>query len=216
MLSNAVGENSSNTSRDVKVVQYVLNQRLRSRPALTVDGIYGPNTQGAINQYQSSFMRQPDGIISPYGKTIKNLWPVRYSNPTGKAIRTADAYGEGHYGASRGRRTHDGSDYISQPNQSVEAPISGKVVRISRPYASGVDANVLQGVEIEASDGTKCWVWYIEPTVNIVNQVVQAGTSIIGKAKTLTNRYKNGITDHVHVRIHTRFGTPLNPETVIK
>jgi putative N-acetylmannosamine-6-phosphate epimerase len=71
-------------------------------------------------------------------------------------------------------------------------------------------------VEIEASDGTKCWVWYIQPTANIVGTLVKAGTSIIGVAKTLKNRYKNGITDHIHVRFHTRHGLKVNPATVIK
>jgi peptidoglycan hydrolase-like protein with peptidoglycan-binding domain len=218
MLTKAVGEQAANRHPDVKLIQALLNKKLRiqSKPQLSVDGLFGPNTLSAIKEYQSNFMTKPDGVISPYGMTIKRLWPVAYSNPTGKGVRTSDAYGEGAYGASRGRRTHDGVDYISQVNQTIEAPLSGKVIRISRPYASGVDANVLEGVEIEASDGTKCWVWYIQPAVNIVNQVVKAGTSIIGKAKTLTNRYKNGITDHVHVRIHTRYGSSIDPTTVIK
>jgi len=75
---------------------------------------------------------------------------------------------------------------------------------------------VLSGVEIVASDGTTCWVWYMQPPVNLVGSVVKAGINIIGTAKTLKNRYKNGITDHVHVRIHTRYGVKLNPSTVIK
>ena len=74
----------------------------------------------------------------------------------------------------------------------------------------------LSGVEIVASDGTKCWVWYMQPSVDIVGTVVKAGSSIIGIDKTLKNRYKNGITDHVHVRIHTRTGTKVNPAIVIK
>ena len=75
---------------------------------------------------------------------------------------------------------------------------------------------VLSGVEIIASDGTRCWVWYMQPSVNIVGTVVKAGTSVIGIAKTLKNRYKDGITDHVHVRIHSRNGAKINPTTVIK
>ena len=218
MLKEAVGYQVANRQSDVKVVQILINKRLKvkSRTALVVDGACGEKTLDAIRDFQSTFMAKPDGVISPYGMTIKRLWPVTYSNPTGNEIRDSDAYGSGQYGASRGRRTHDGVDYIAEPGQQVKAPISGKVLRISKPYSSGVDSNVLQGVEIEASDGTKCWVWYIEPSINIVGQIVKAGTSIIGKAKTLTNRYKNGITDHVHVRIHTRYGSSINPATVIK
>lgn len=130
------------------------------------------------------------------------------------AIRGTDTYGAGEHGASRGKRTHDGTDYKSTAGQHVKAPLSGKVTKISRPYSSGIDAQALSGVEIEASDGTKCWVWYIQPTASIVGKVVKAGVSIIGTAKTLKNRYKNGITDHV--RIHKKSGVKVNPSTVIR
>ena len=144
------------------------------------------------------------------------MWPIAYGKPTGLAVRGVDAYGAGQHGASRGARVHDGTDYISTPGLQIKAPISGKVTKISKPYSSGIDATVLSGVEIEGSDGTKCWVWYIQPSINIVGTVVKAGSSIIGSARTLKNRYKNGITDHVHVRIHTRNGLKVNPSTVIK
>lgn len=218
MLRHAVGKNATNHASDVKVIQTLLNttHRNSSKKLLTVDGLYGNNTATAIEGFQSRFMRQPDGVISPYKNTIKRLWPTAYSNPTGKGIRRMDPYGSGEYGASRGSRTHDGVDYIAQAEQNVVAPISGRVLRISWPYASGIDANVLEGVEIEASDGTRCWVWYIKPSVNIINQVVKAGVSVIGRAKTLSNRYSKNITDHVHVRMQTRFGSSVNPSTVIK
>lgn len=218
MLRHAVGKNATNHSSDVKVIQTILNSTHRnsSNKLLTVDGLYGNNTAAAIEGFQSRFMRQPDGVVSPYKNAIKRLWPVSYHNPTGKAVRRTDRYGSGEYGASRGRRTHDGVDYIAQAEQNVVSPISGRVLRISWPYASGIDANVLEGVEIEASDGTRCWVWYIKPAVNIINQVVKAGVTVIGRAKTLSNRYSKEITDHVHVRLQTRFGSSVNPSTVIK
>lgn len=218
MLSSSVGNKGINKSDDVKTVQQIINLRDDLRkplPILVVDGKFGAKTQVVIDQIQSKFMQNPDGRIDPYGTTIKKMWPVAYNKPTGLAVRGTDSYGSGHHGASRGARIHDGTDYNSTPGQHVKAPLSGKVTKISRPYSSGIDAMVLSGVEIVASDGTKCWVWYMQPSVNIVGTVVKAG-SIIGIAKTLKNRYKNGITDHVHVRIHTRNGVKVNPITVIK
>ena len=98
----------------------------------------------------------------------------------------------------------------------MKAPLSGKVTKISKPYSSGIDADVLSGVQIVASDGTTCWVWYMRPSSNIIGKVVKAGDTIIGIAKTLKNRYKKGIADHVHVRIHNRKGTKIDPAKVIK
>ncbi|MFT6449109.1 MAG: formate hydrogenlyase subunit 4 [Oleispira sp.] len=56
----------------------------------------------------------------------------------------------------------------------------------------------------------------MQPSANIVGTIVKAGSSVIGIAKTLTNRYISGITDHVHVRIHNRYGAKVNPTLVIK
>ena len=219
MLSKSVGRNAANDSADVKTIQQVINLRddlRKTLPKLAIDGKYGAKTQAAIDQIQAGFMKNPDGKIDPFGASIKKIWPLAYAKPTGMAIRGTDSYGSGVHGASRGLRKHDGADYISIPGQLVKAPISGKVTKISKPYTSGIDAFVLSGVEIVASDGTTCWVWYMQPSANIVGSVVKAGLTSIGTAKTLKNRYKNGITDHVHVRIHNRYGIKIDPNSVIK
>ncbi|MCP4489891.1 MAG: peptidoglycan DD-metalloendopeptidase family protein [Gammaproteobacteria bacterium] len=219
MLSSSVGNKGVNKSGDVKTVQQIINFRndlRKALPKLVVDGKFGAKTQAGIDLIQSNFLKKPDGRIDPYGTTIKRMWPIAYGKPTGLAVRGTDSYGAGHHGASRGKRVHDGTDYNSTPGQQVKAPLSGRVTKISKPYSSGIDAMLLSGLEIEACDGTKCWVWYMQPSANIVGAVVKAGSSIIGMAKTLKNRYKNGITDHVHVRIHTRFGKKVNPSIVIK
>lgn len=220
MIKNSVGikTKAKNNRDDVRTVQRAINMRmglLVPLKKLTDDGKIGPSTLAAIDHVQSKLINKVDGVISPYKNTIKKLWPLKYANPTGKVIRGKDAFGSGHHGASRGARTHDGADYNSTPEQIVKAPISGKVTKISKPYSSGTDASILSGLEIEASDGTKCWIWYIQPTSGIVGKVVEAGKTKIGTAKTLKNRY-SGITDHVHIRIHGRTGNKINPATVIK
>jgi len=218
MLDSSVGRNGKNSAEDVKTVQQIINLRddLRAPlPKLVVDGKFGEKTQAAIDQIQSGLMNKPDGVIDPYGNTVKNMWPVEYGKPTGLGVRGTDSYGAGHHGAPRGRRTHDGTDYKSIAGKQVKAPLSGKITKISKPYSSGIDAAILSGVEIVASDGTTCWVWYIKPSANIVGTVVKAGVSKIGVAKTLKNRYKNGIIDHIHIRIRTRNGAKVNPTTVI-
>lgn len=231
MLKKSVGaksKNAKNERTDVRTVQKLLNLRLdllAPLRKLVEDGRMGSATQTAINHVQSKIIGNPDGRIDPYGTTIKKLWPVKYANPTGKKIRGSDAFGAGHHGASRGSRLHDGADFESTAGQQVIAPLSGRVTKISRPYASGTDAGLLSGVEIVASDGTHCWVWYMTPKPGIVDTIVEAGKSKIGTAATLQNRYPRrptplinagSITDHLHVRIHTRHGAKVNPAKVIK
>ena len=221
MINKAVGVNCPNRPGDVLTVQRVINNRidlLVPLKRLSEDKSYGTDTENAIKNVQSKIVGKPDGKIEPRKFTIKKLWPLRYANPTGKGIRKKDDYGEGHHGASRGRRKHDGTDYMVTPNQQVKAPMSGVVKRISKPYKTGIDAAILSGVMILASDGTKCWVWYMAPKPGILGQVVEAGKSAIGTAKTLQNRYKHPtkkMIDHLHIRIHKENGTKVNPASVI-
>ncbi len=71
---------------DVKVVQNLLNANLQKIPptaALRVDGVVGPRTIGAIEQFQRKVvgLMQPDGRVDPNGKTIHAL-NASSSNPT--------------------------------------------------------------------------------------------------------------------------------------
>ncbi|MCI0505104.1 MAG: M23 family metallopeptidase [Gammaproteobacteria bacterium] len=223
-ISHSVGERGANPAADVNIIQTALNYYTRPpMRLLPVNGVADQSLFDRIRDFQATFMNQPDGRIDPRGTSVQRLWPVRYANPTGRAIRGADAFGAGHFNAPRGGRRHDGVDYIATPNQAVAAPMSGKVVRITRPYPTGIDANVLSGLEIHASDGSSCQIWYISPNTNLVGTLVHAGDKI-GTARTLQIRYpprptpsRNAgvMTDHVHVRIHDRNNRPVDPSTVI-
>ena len=52
------------------------------------------------------------------------------------AIRKSDKWGQGHFGAPRGSRKHNGIDIVTQLGTPILSPIEGKVIRISYPYAS--------------------------------------------------------------------------------
>ena len=224
-IDGSVGDsNGRNQSADVKVIQQALNAHLRAPSLpLTVNGRIDDATIDAIRRFQGDFLTSPDGRVDPFGKTVKRLWPLAYANPTGRPVRKKDVYGEGHYGASRGSRTHDGVDYEALAGLPVKSPMSGRVTRISKPYATGVDANVLSGLQIESSDGTTCKIWYLAPTPGIVGTLVRAGDKI-GIAKSLQARYPpkrpplgnvGQMTDHVHVRIFSKAGASINPSAVI-
>ncbi|CAB3993779.1 leukocyte cell-derived chemotaxin-2-like, partial [Paramuricea clavata] len=51
-------------------------------------------------------------------------------------VRGCDSQGCGYYGASRGSRTHKGSDIVCTPESIVMAPFPGKILRRSFPYAN--------------------------------------------------------------------------------
>jgi murein DD-endopeptidase MepM/ murein hydrolase activator NlpD len=120
------------------------------------------------------------------------------ANPTGRAPREADAYGEGRFHAVRdgGEREHEGVDYVATPGQAVAAPISGYVAKIGFAYA---DDQTLRFVEIDnPALNLMARVFYVDPTVE-VGDAVAVGRPI-GQAHSLQRRYA-GITDHVHLEL---------------
>lgn len=129
-------------------------------------------------------------------------------NPTGGAIRN-DAMGNGHYGASRGNRKHDGVDYLCNAYQRVVAPISGKVNRVIQVYKSD---STWVGVEIVGRRAT-VQLFYVKVTDGLIGQHVVAG-DVVGIAQAIGKKYNNGgpamMQDHVHMRI-----TSVDPECFV-
>jgi murein DD-endopeptidase MepM/ murein hydrolase activator NlpD len=134
------------------------------------------------------------------------------ANPTGQAPRGDDAYGEGRFHATRdgGAREHEGVDYVATPGQAVVAPISGFVSKIGCAYPGD---QTLHYVEIDnPALHLTARVFYVDPNV-AVGDAVAVGHSI-GEAHTLQQRYRLGITDHVHLEIAER-GRKVDAETLI-
>ncbi|HEY8572072.1 M23 family metallopeptidase [Phenylobacterium sp.] len=136
------------------------------------------------------------------GADIDGDGAADFANPTGKDTRGHDAYGYGEFGASRdgGSRQHEGVDFVAEAGQQVVAPISGYVTKIG--YAYGGD-NDLKFVEI-TNPALKyaARVFYVSPSVD-VGDTVHVGLPI-GKMHTLQEKYRGGMTDHVHLEILKR------------
>jgi hypothetical protein len=135
------------------------------------------------------------------------------ADPTGRAPRDVDAYGEGRFHASRdgGSRLHEGVDYVAKAGQVVDAPISGYVTKIGYAYPGD---EALRFVEIEnPALHLQARVFYVDPDV-AVGDTVAVGRPI-GRAHTLQKKYPGGIVDHVHLEIADRRGRKLDAATMI-
>lgn len=114
-------------------------------------------------------------------------------------IRNNDKWGKGHYGASRGNRTHNGLDIIAQPKQVIVSPVDGIIKRKAHPYANDLRYT---GLLIEGSEKHKGYsikIFYMTPLNGIIGKIVKAG-EIIGEAQDLANKYP-GITNHIHIEV---------------
>ena len=141
-------------------------------------------------------------------------------------IRGTDAWGSGHFGASRGSRPHLGIDIITVPNEPIYAPVDMYIERVSYPY---IDSTSLKGIAFNTQvngvnyDGR---LWYFVPDASLIGRDVNKG-QFIGYAQGLQERY-SAITDHVHLQLRTKSSvdnsmdsieyngwTYINPSTVI-
>ena len=82
VIAHSVGIGGMNQPADTKTIQGLLNQvapiALAPKPLLTVDGVVGPLTNGAIRQFQSRTGGPTDGRIDPNGPTIARLNVLTY------------------------------------------------------------------------------------------------------------------------------------------
>lgn len=135
-----------------------------------------------------------------------------FGNPTGEGVRADDAFGSGHFGASRdgGARQHEGVDYKSEPGEVVKAPISGYVTHIGFAYP---DDPSLRYIQISnPAIGYVARVFYTQPGVK-EGQAVALGQPI-GRAQSLQGRYA-GITNHVHLEIAKARGDKIDSTRLI-
>jgi peptidoglycan hydrolase-like protein with peptidoglycan-binding domain len=78
MITGSVGQGGQNRRQDVIQIQQLLNKNLHKltplRP-LSVDGLAGPKTVGAIIEYQRRVvgLSRPDGRVDPHGKTLASF-----------------------------------------------------------------------------------------------------------------------------------------------
>ncbi|MGB0670907.1 MAG: peptidoglycan DD-metalloendopeptidase family protein [Rhodospirillales bacterium] len=140
-----------------------------------------------------------------------------YASPlTDMKVRDRDAFGSGHFGASRdgGKRRHQGIDLIVQPGEPVFSPASGIYLRPARPYAKD---KRYSGMVIQADDGAEVKMFYLAPLDELDRGVrLRAGLTLIGHAQDISARYpdrgRGPMTPHIHLQIRRqgRFMDPLS------
>lgn len=110
--------------------------------------------------------------------------------------RGLDPWGNGAFGASRGRKKHKGRDYCFEPGEAVKAPMDGLVTRVGHPYNSPWLHYKL--IELLTNDHSILWrFFYVDPVVVPVISVSAGET--IGYAQDITLKYDQRMKNHVHV-----------------
>ena len=112
--------------------------------------------------------------------------------PTGKGIRV-DAEGDGHYGAPRGDRVHNGEDYLCDPGQDVVAPFDMVIKRVANPKY-GSPPSGIQWIKGRSSGK----MFYLKPDPSLIGKAVKEGQKI-GVAQSVSDDYGlPKMKDHIH------------------
>lgn len=121
-------------------------------------------------------------------------------------MRSCDVHGCGHFGASRGSRTHMGIDLECNPGVDILSPIDGVVSKIGFPYADP-NKNFIRYVEITKAD-YKFRFFYVSPSVEVGDDIKV--DDIIGESQCLGQFYP-GITEHIHFEVKNPKGIRIDP-----
>ncbi len=123
-----------------------------------------------------------------------------------------DSQGDGHFGASRGRRRHNGLDIIVTPGSAVYCPIEGLMKRVAHPYGGRRNKKWL-GCAIEGTGlyrGYEVKIFYMDPF--LMGEYVYPN-DIVGKAQAISKKYTSRMIDHLHVEVRYK-GMLVNPATL--
>lgn len=123
--------------------------------------------------------------------------------------RGRDDWGDGGFGAGRGKRKHKGIDYEAPVDALILSPVNGTVSRLGLPYKE----SHLDYVEITDAFLKRHRVMYIESHLP-VGTVVTVGQPI-GRVQGVAAKYttpERFMKNHVHYEVLEKDGTPINPE----
>lgn len=119
--------------------------------------------------------------------------------------RGCDKWGCGHYGASRGGRTHRGIDFKADAGQILLSTAMGVVTKLGYPYGDDLSYRYVQ---LTDGAGYEIRYFYIEPMVELGDRIKLMDQ--LGEVQDLGKRYNN-MTNHVHIEIK-KDGEYYDPE----
>jgi len=128
-------------------------------------------------------------------------------------LRGIDDWGNGAFKAPRGEKKHKGVDY-SFDVLEILSPCIGKVTKLGYPYDYEIHGFNYRYVEITDLTGLRHRVMYINPTVEVGQQVTILNG--IGTTQNISSKFHNPnrepMIPHVHYEILDKQNQPINPE----
>ena len=110
-------------------------------------------------------------------------------------LRELDSFGSGAFHAGRGKRIHQGVDFLATAGSKVHAILGGIVTKLGYTYSDDLSYRY---IEITDKHDYRLRYYYVLPSVEL--GAVILADDIIGEVQNLDYRYK-GIPNHIHFEI---------------
>lgn len=129
-----------------------------------------------------------------------------------KILRNKDKTGNGWYGAKRGARKHEGTDYVTFPGEEIFACMDGKV-RIGNVYKHSTEMKLVEITSKQKNHSYKVKQMYVLPSVK--NGAMVEKNQLIGVAQDIAKFHKSSkMKNHCHVSVWKN-GLLTDPEPII-
>ncbi len=136
---------------------------------------------------------------------------MKIESPVPGPVVRNDGWGQGHFGASRGGKQHDGLDLVVIPTQPIFSMIDGVIEKYEQCYTTDPRWH---GIQV-ANAQLRVELWYMEPLHVKVGEYVNAG-ELLGAAQDISGKYPptekvpHNMMPHIHVRVTLRSFTTIN------
>lgn len=138
--------------------------------------------------------------ITAFSRMYANSKPGKFNLNGNSGIRKCDAFGCGHFGASRGSRKHNGVDILTAENQEIKAPFDCKITRYGYPYANDLSYQLVEIQGLNAMSHFKAKLMYIK-TLHPVGTALNKG-DLLCAADNIAKKYGPGMGNHVHFELY--------------
>lgn len=121
--------------------------------------------------------------------------------------RGRDGMGSGAFGASRGRRRHNGEDFRCDPGAEIYSGVAGIVTKIGYPYSQNDSTpkntlkSCLRYVQVTDVNGLNHRYFYVKPNANISVDVVVSRGTLLGTCSDLNAIWGIRMKNHIHYEV---------------
>ncbi len=129
-------------------------------------------------------------------------------------MREGDSHGQGHFGASRGSRTHKGIDVNAYPKTIIGSLCAGKLTKIGYPYRPETELGHMRYVEVTNPDKLRFRYFYCVPVEGLaIGDEIKLDQPLAVVQDRAS--FSPGMNNHFHLEIKTSDDVFLDPTPFI-